>query len=297
MPSDTEQPDLYAIMHLAPGCTDEDVRNQWRHFARVFHPDVHPGDTWFEEEFKKIEQAYEVLGHPDRRAAYDRERAISHLRSNSAVHPTPSESVLYDSYCVPDETASLLQRRRVRLVSAGALCVLILMTISIIRALRGAHPEVPANAQIIEGGAVVGPSSFAPSQDPAIRAQQSAFQTRLNAVLPRINQLTAQTEQILALMAQQDQSFSHTQPVVALAVDRQKDEAALNADADELHFQISEIEQQIGLMGMPRGADQDTIREDLQLLERPQQPILADIRAAQADLAVKTASNPSTSSH
>src|SRR5579884_91534 len=70
-----DRPDPYAVLHLAPGCTDDEIKSQWRQLVRVFHPDLHPGEPWYEEEFKKIEAAYEILGDPARRAEFDSLRA------------------------------------------------------------------------------------------------------------------------------------------------------------------------------------------------------------------------------
>src|SRR5262249_3391407 len=43
--------------------------------AKGSHPDLNAGDAGAEKRFKEINQAYEILSHPERRAAYDLGRA------------------------------------------------------------------------------------------------------------------------------------------------------------------------------------------------------------------------------
>ena len=58
---------LYQELELAPDCTFEEIKQQYRALASKHHPD-HGGDS---EKFKRIKFAYEVLGDPVRRKQYD----------------------------------------------------------------------------------------------------------------------------------------------------------------------------------------------------------------------------------
>src|SRR5438067_13734766 len=51
---------------------DGDIKAAFRKQAMQCHPDRHPGDKTAEHRFKEINEAYEVLKDPDKRAAYDR---------------------------------------------------------------------------------------------------------------------------------------------------------------------------------------------------------------------------------
>lgn len=63
--------DYYAILGVPRDATDEDIKRAFRKLARQHHPDVARDKRTGEEKFKEINEAYEVLGNPDRRRKYD----------------------------------------------------------------------------------------------------------------------------------------------------------------------------------------------------------------------------------
>lgn len=71
VPQRLEPADLYGILGIARGATDDDVRRAYRQLAMRWHPDRAGRDTTFI--FQRLTAAYEVLADPVRRAAYDRE--------------------------------------------------------------------------------------------------------------------------------------------------------------------------------------------------------------------------------
>ena len=64
--------DYYAILGISKKAKDADIKKAYRRLARKNHPDVNPGDKGAEERFKKIQEAYDVLSDPKKRAMYDR---------------------------------------------------------------------------------------------------------------------------------------------------------------------------------------------------------------------------------
>jgi molecular chaperone DnaJ len=63
--------DYYEILGLARGASDPDIKSAFRRMAKEHHPDKHAGDKVAEQKFKEINEAYEILKDPQKRAAYD----------------------------------------------------------------------------------------------------------------------------------------------------------------------------------------------------------------------------------
>lgn len=64
--------DYYAMLGVTKTATADDIKKAYRKLAQQHHPDKNPGDKKAEEKFKEINEAYEVLGDPDKRAKFDR---------------------------------------------------------------------------------------------------------------------------------------------------------------------------------------------------------------------------------
>jgi molecular chaperone DnaJ len=62
----------YETLSVERTATDTDIKTAFRKQAMQWHPDRNPGDTAAEHRFKELNEAYEVLKDPDKRAAYDR---------------------------------------------------------------------------------------------------------------------------------------------------------------------------------------------------------------------------------
>src|SRR5688500_20195762 len=63
--------DYYATLGIPKTANAKEVKQAFRKMARKFHPDVNPGDKSAESKVKEINEAYEVIGDPEKRRKYD----------------------------------------------------------------------------------------------------------------------------------------------------------------------------------------------------------------------------------
>jgi len=64
--------DYYKILGIGKKASEKDIKKAYRKLARKYHPDVNPNDTLAEKKFKEINEANEVLSHPENRKKYDK---------------------------------------------------------------------------------------------------------------------------------------------------------------------------------------------------------------------------------
>src|SRR5688572_19287484 len=64
--------DYYEVLGLKKTAGEQEIKNDFRNLAKQYHPDCNPGDGEAEMRFKEVNEAYEVLKDPRKRAAFDR---------------------------------------------------------------------------------------------------------------------------------------------------------------------------------------------------------------------------------
>ncbi len=64
--------DYYKVLGVERNAGEDDIRKAYRKLAMQYHPDRNPNNKQAEERFKEINEAYQVLSDPQKRAHYDR---------------------------------------------------------------------------------------------------------------------------------------------------------------------------------------------------------------------------------
>ena len=93
----TSKPDYYKVLGVSRDTSVENIRRAFRRLALQYHPDRNkePGAA---EKFKEINEAYQVLTDPDKRAAYDQSTpaGVGRPDASSSTPPRPSTDSIYD---------------------------------------------------------------------------------------------------------------------------------------------------------------------------------------------------------
>ena len=65
--------DFYEILGVGKNADEKELKNAYRKLAKQYHPDANPGgDKTSDHKFKELNEAYDVLKDPQKKAAYDR---------------------------------------------------------------------------------------------------------------------------------------------------------------------------------------------------------------------------------
>src|ERR1700758_4778245 len=63
--------DYYKTLGVPRTASEAEIKSAYRKLARKHHPDVNPNNKDAEVKFKEINEAYQVIGDPEKRKKYD----------------------------------------------------------------------------------------------------------------------------------------------------------------------------------------------------------------------------------
>jgi molecular chaperone DnaJ len=70
--------DFYEVLGVSPRSKGTDIKKAYYKLAQKYHPDKAQGNKTYEEKFKQISSAYEVLKDEGQRSLYDQLREVEH---------------------------------------------------------------------------------------------------------------------------------------------------------------------------------------------------------------------------
>lgn len=86
--------DLYALLGVTRAASAGDIERAYRRLLRRFHPGVNPGDRAAAEMYRRVQQAFDVLGDLERRRDYDR----GAVRTAPAPTQPPSVPLAFEGF-------------------------------------------------------------------------------------------------------------------------------------------------------------------------------------------------------
>lgn len=96
-----EQKDYYRVLGVDRRADEREIKAAFRRLARRYHPDVNPGDSVAERQFKDVNEAYEVLSDTDKRRRYDVMGPVNWARSvrtSSGARTTETGASTFDFF-------------------------------------------------------------------------------------------------------------------------------------------------------------------------------------------------------
>ncbi len=87
--------DYYEVLQIERNADHEEIKRSYKRLAFEYHPDRNPGDVAAEEKFKEINEAYQILSDPDKRARYD---SFGHISSDGLFSDQDFEAGFNDIF-------------------------------------------------------------------------------------------------------------------------------------------------------------------------------------------------------
>lgn len=89
--------DYYKVLGVDKNASQEEIKVAYRKLSKKLHPDMNAGDVFFENLFKQLQEAYEVLGNVERRRNYDNKQPSKQEQSSKQEQPNKQKHTNYSS--------------------------------------------------------------------------------------------------------------------------------------------------------------------------------------------------------
>lgn len=94
--------DYYEVLGVGRDASDDDIKTAFRQLARKYHPDLNKGSKEAEAKFKEINEAYQVLGDPQKKAEYDQAGHEAFTPGDFSGYQAPSYDDLFRDFGLGD---------------------------------------------------------------------------------------------------------------------------------------------------------------------------------------------------
>ncbi len=97
-----DKKDYYETLGVGRDASQDDIKKAFRQLARKYHPDLNKGSKEAEAKFKEINEAYQVLSDPQKRAEYDQAGHAAFTQEDFAGYTPPRYDDLFRDFGLGD---------------------------------------------------------------------------------------------------------------------------------------------------------------------------------------------------
>ncbi len=99
-----EYKDYYKVLGVERNASKDEIKRAFRKLALKTHPDRNPGNAKSEEQFKEINEAYQVLSDPEKRSRYDQ---LGESYSQWQQGGAPAEGFNWEDWFTPSQSGNV----------------------------------------------------------------------------------------------------------------------------------------------------------------------------------------------